>query len=73
MAKRTLEEWSTYQDFKAQLRRGNIHFINIVIRRNGKDEIYQGDWLKEVPNLEEAAKQAVAEIRWRPNDPGPHK
>lgn len=26
----------------------DAHWINIVIRRNGKDEVYQADWLKEL-------------------------
>ena len=26
----------------------DAHYINIVVRRNGKDEVYQGDWIKQL-------------------------
>ena len=27
------------------------HYVSVVVRRNGKDEIYEADFLKEVPRL----------------------
>ena len=26
----------------------HAHYIDIVVRRNGKDEIYEADWLKKL-------------------------
>ena len=44
---------------------GPIHYIDIIVRRNGKDERYEGDWLKDLPRLvrevARVAQERVAE------------